>query len=172
MTLPLDAYPQPQAEPNVPPSWGGLAQPQLQGVNHAPPGVFTPTANALDTYSPLRVLARHGGHAWIVPVSLPSNAASLAINFEYGQLGIKPGVRSIGFRGTLAANQQVWFTDIVNGPCLLAANNGGGVDYVIGNVSILSFRDRFQATIQSGANFPAGCQLILYEEEQLPIMSY
>ncbi len=172
MTQPSDFYPQPQAQPNVPPSWGGLAPADLAGINHSAPGTFTPSSNALATYAPLRVLARHGGHAWVVPVVLSSAAASQTISFEYGPLGISPGVRSIGFRGTLAANQQVWFTDAVNGPCLLAANNGSGVDYVIGNVPVLSFRDRFQAIVQSGANFLAGSQIVLYEEEQLPIMFY
>ncbi len=172
MTQPLDLYPQPQAQPNVAPSWSGLAPSDLAGVNHGAPGVFTPTANALASYTPLRVLARHGGHAWIVPVIIPAGATSLPIAFEYGQIGVKPGVRSIGWRGLLPAGATVYFSDVLAENCLVAANHTNQPLYVVGNVPVLSFKETFVATVGLSIASSYASTLILYEEEQIPIVNY
>lgn len=172
MTTPLDQYPQPQAEPNISPSWSGLAQPQLTGVNHAAPGAFTSSQNALAQYNPMRVLARSGLHSWIVPVDIAAGVLEQAVQFDYGQLGINPGVRSIGFRGLLPAGGTVWFSDVLNSSCLLAANHTNQPLYVVGMLPILSVRDQFQATIGMSIASTLKSTIVLYEEEQLPILNY
>ena len=172
MTQPSDAYPQPQAQPNVAPSWGGLAPADLAGVNHEGPGTFVPSQNALASYTPLRVLARSGLHAWIVPVLIPAGATSQAINFDYSQLGIVSGVRSISWRGLLPAGGTVYFSDVLNASCLLAANHTNQSLFVVGTLPILSFRDQFQATIGLSIASAFASTIVLYEEEQLPILNY
>jgi hypothetical protein len=172
MTQPIDLYPQPQAQPNVGPSWSGLAPADLAGVNHEGPGVYTPSQNALASYMPMRVLARNGLHAWIVPVLIPAGVTSHAIQFDYAQLGIAPGVRSIAFRGQLPAGATVSYSDVLNAACLLAANHSAAPLNVVGTLPVLSFRDQFQATITLSAALATPSTIVLYEEEQLPILNY
>ena len=168
MTAPNDTYPQPAAQPNVAPSAGVLTQPQAVGQNHAAPGSFVPSSNALQGYFPRRVLSRHHGRAWIIPIFLPAGLSSLVIDFEYEQLGVEPGVKSIGYRGSLASGEQVTVTDLTNAPMLLAFGTGAVPSIGSAIMPALSYEDRFQVLISTNQSFSQGDAIILYQEEQVP----
>lgn len=172
MTAPNDTYPQPAAQPNVAPSQSGLAQPQNLGQNHAAPGSFVPSSNALQGYFPIPVASRHTGNSWVIPLQLPYNKNSLNIDFNYSQIGIQGPIRSIGFRGLCGVDQAIFVIDATRVPALLAvgAISGTTTFYTTTIMPIIAQSgDEFNCQITTNALFLAQQWIILYQEEQLPI---
>lgn len=164
----IDNTPSSIAEPNVAPSWGGLAPSDYAGVNHAPPGTHYPVGQAMASYMPLSVLSREGHTTWVIPIALTAGALSQVIQFEYGQLGIEPGVRSVGFRGPVALNDIISFSDVVT-PQGVLINPQGAAFLGYGIANVITTRDLCNLIIYSISGFLQGCSVILYHEEQLPV---